>query len=57
MRKEEKEFFEQVKKRFPELDEHAHRRAEARVKGGVDAHTALAHESVLQQMNRAYEPR
>jgi hypothetical protein len=55
MKKEEKDF-EQVKQRFPELDEHAHRRARARVAGGVDAHAALAQESVLQQMNRAYQP-
>jgi hypothetical protein len=57
MTKEEKEFFEQAKERFPELDEHAHRRAQARVARGADAHAALAQESVLQHMNKAYQPR
>ena len=57
MTKEQQEFFERAKERFPELDEHAQRRAEAQVKRGADAHAALAQESVLQQMNRAYQAR
>jgi hypothetical protein len=55
MTKEEKDF-EQAKEHFPELDEHARRRAAARVAGGADVHAALAQESVLQQMNKAYQP-
>jgi hypothetical protein len=57
MTKEQQEFFERAKERFPELDEHARRRAEAEVKRGADAHAALAHESVLHHMNRAYQPK
>ena len=55
MTKDQEEFFEQAKERFPELDEHARQRAEAQVRRGADAHAALARESVLQHMNRAYQ--
>jgi hypothetical protein len=39
---------------FPELDEAARRRAEARMSAGVEAHAALAQESVMLHMVRAY---
>ena len=55
MTKDEQEPFEKAKERFPELDEHARQRAEAEVRSGADAHAALARESVLQHMNRAYQ--
>ena len=48
------ETFEQVGERFPELDDAARRRAAARTAAGADAHAALAHESVVLQLTRAY---
>jgi len=48
------ESFEAVGRRFPELDEAARRRAALRTAAGVDAHAALAAESVLLQLVRAY---
>jgi hypothetical protein len=39
---------------FPELDDAARRRAEARMSAGVEAHAALAQESVMLHMVRAY---
>lgn len=48
------ESFESVGERFPELDEAARRRAAVRTAAGADAHAALAHESVMLQLVRAY---
>lgn len=51
---EQREPAEQVGKRFPELDDAARRRAQARVAAGVEAHAAHAHESVVLQIVRVY---
>jgi hypothetical protein len=45
---------EQMGKRFPELDEAARRRAEARMADGAEAQSAFAQESVMLHMVRAY---
>ena len=57
MTEDHKEQFKTAEERFPELDEHARRRAQARHAGGADAHAALAQESVLHHINKAYQPR
>ncbi len=48
------EAVDRMRERFPELDEAATRRAAARTAAGADAHAALAHESVVLHMVRAY---
>jgi hypothetical protein len=48
------ETFEAIGERFPELDDAARRRAAARVAAGTTAHAALAQESVVLQLVRAY---
>lgn len=48
------ESFESVGARFPELDEAARLRAAVRTAAGADAHAALAQESVMLQLVRAY---
>jgi len=53
-RMERTETFEQVRERFPELDEPARRRAAARMAAGTEAHAAFAAESVMLQMVRVY---
>lgn len=50
----ETESLERAGERFPELDEAARRRAAARMAAGTEAHAALAQESVVLQMVRAY---
>lgn len=50
----ENETVEQVKRRFPELDEAASRRAAERVAAGEKAQAAFASESVTLQLVRAY---
>jgi hypothetical protein len=50
----EAESFESAGKRFPELDDAARRRAAARMAAGTEAHAALAQESVVLQLVRAY---
>lgn len=57
MKEDQKEQFKAAEQRFPELDEHARRRAQARYANGADAHAALAQESVLHHLNKAYQPR
>jgi hypothetical protein len=57
MTEERKEQFKTAEQRFPELDEDARRRAQARHASGTDAHAALAQESVLHHINKAYQPR
>ncbi len=48
------EMFEEMRERFPELDEPARRRVAARMAAGTEAHAAFAEESVMLQMVRAY---
>lgn len=48
------ESFERAGERFPELDDAARRRAAARMAAGTEAHAALAQESVVLQLVRAY---
>ncbi len=48
------ESFEAMGARFPELDEAARLRAAVRMAAGADAHAALAQESVMLQLVRAY---
>ena len=48
------ETFEQVRERFPELDDAARQRAAVSTAAGADAHAALAHESVVLHLVRAY---
>jgi hypothetical protein len=48
------EAVDRMRDRFPELDEAAARRAAARAEAGADAHAALAHESVVLHLVRAY---
>ena len=54
MKEEQREPAEQVGRRFPELDEAARRRAQARMAAGAEAHAAHAHESVVLQIVRVY---
>ena len=51
---EDRESFEQVTRRFPELDEPARRRAAERMAAGEKAQAAFAQESVILHMVRAY---
>jgi hypothetical protein len=53
----ERETFEQVAARFPDVDEAAKARAAARVAKGVDAAHAMNDEAVWSQLTRAYQPR
>jgi hypothetical protein len=48
------ETVEQLGDRFPELDDAARRRAAVSAAAGTDAHAALAHESVVLHLVRAY---
>lgn len=48
------ETFEQMRERFPELDEAARRRVAARMAAGAEAQAAFAEESVMLQMVRVY---
>ena len=50
----EEENFEQADQRFPELDDAARRRARERVAAGAEAQAALAQESVMLQLVKAY---
>jgi hypothetical protein len=52
----EDESFEQADERFPELDDAARRRARERVAAGAEAQAALAQESVMLQLVKAYNP-
>jgi hypothetical protein len=52
----EDENFDQADQRFPELDEPARRRARERVAAGVEAQAALAQESVMLHLVKAYNP-
>ena len=54
MTKDQAESFEQASRAFPELDEPARRRAQARTAAGAEAHAALAEESVVLNLVRAY---
>ncbi|HKF76086.1 MAG TPA: hypothetical protein VKF59_08080 [Candidatus Dormibacteraeota bacterium] len=51
---ETQETFEQVGRRFPELDEAARRRVAVRMAAGAEAQAAFAQESVMLQLVRAY---
>ena len=50
----ERESFEQVTGRFPELDEPARQRAADRMAAGEQAQAAFAQESVILHIVRAY---
>lgn len=54
MTQEQQEEFAKASQGFPELDDAARRRAEERATAGTDAHAALAQESVMLNMVRAY---
>jgi hypothetical protein len=54
MTAEQKEELEEARKRFPELDDAARRRAAERMAAGAEAHAALAQEAVLEGLIRAY---
>lgn len=56
VRRKEEENFEQADQRFPELDDAARRRARDRVAAGVQPQAALAQESVMQHLVKAYNP-
>ena len=51
---DERESFEQVTRRFPELDEPARQRAADRMAAGEQAQAAFAQESVILHIVRAY---
>ena len=53
-RMQKTEMFEQMRERFPELDEPARRRAAARIAAGAEAQAAFAAESVMLHMVRVY---
>lgn len=53
-RNSERETFEQLVKRYPEMDEAAQRRAVARIAAGADAAHALNDEVIWAQLTRAY---
>jgi hypothetical protein len=53
----DRESFEQVIERFPEVDEAARKRAAARVAKGADAAHAMNDEVVWSQLTKAYQPR
>jgi hypothetical protein len=57
MTKEQAEEFAKASQAFPELDDAARRRAQERATAGADAHAALAQESVMLNMVRAYNHR
>jgi hypothetical protein len=46
--------FEEASRSFPELDDAARRRAAQRTAAGQEAHAALAEESVMLNLVRAY---
>jgi hypothetical protein len=50
----ERETFEQLVKRYPEMDEAARGRAVARIAAGADAAHALNDEVVWSQLTKAY---
>ncbi len=50
----ERETFEQLMKRYPEMDEAARRRAVARIAAGADAAHAVNDEVVWSQLTKAY---
>ena len=50
----ERESFEQMVERYPEMDEAARRRAAARIAAGADAAHALNDEAVWAQLTRVY---
>ena len=52
--KKERETFEQLMSRYPEMDEAARRRAANRIAAGADAVAALNDEAILSQLVRAY---
>ena len=52
--KPERESFEDLVERYPEMDEAARRRAVARIAAGADAAHALNDEVVWAQLTRAY---
>ena len=54
--KYDEESFDQADERFPELDDAARRRARERVAAGVEVQAALAQESVILHLVRAYNP-
>jgi hypothetical protein len=54
MTQESGETFEEARRRFPELDDAARQRAAARMAAGAEAHAALAQESILLNLVRAY---
>jgi hypothetical protein len=51
---QEQETFEQLTKRYPEMDEAARRRAVARIAAGADAAHAVNDEVVWAQLTKAY---
>jgi hypothetical protein len=50
----ERETFEQLIQRYPEMDEAARRRAVARIAAGADAANAANDEVVWSQLTKAY---
>ncbi len=54
MTSDKREAFEEASRSFPELDEPARRRAEQRTAAGQEPQAALAHESVVLNLVRAY---
>ena len=52
--KEERESFEQLVERYPEMDDAARRRAVARIAAGADAAHALNDEIVWAQLTKSY---
>jgi hypothetical protein len=51
---QERETFEQLMERYPEMDEAARRRAVARIAAGADAAHAVNDEAVWSQLTKAY---
>jgi hypothetical protein len=54
MEKSERETFEQLVERYPEMDEAARRRALVRIAAGAEAASALNDEVVWAQLTRVY---
>lgn len=54
MSKEQSDALDEARKRFPELDDAARQRAAVKIAAGAEAHAALAQESVLEGLIRAY---
>jgi hypothetical protein len=50
----EKETFEQLAARFPELDDAGRRRAAVRIAAGADAAVAVNDETIWQQLTKIY---